>query len=192
VADSIAGELTRLSELVEWQRQELSSQRAGVAARSVADLATGILMERFGCPAAEAEKQLARLAADAKVGVTELASEIASAPDPGPAAATIRAALAPSEAGLEWLSVRGAPDAARIARALLDESLAAEGVTAVAIWLIAPDGGLDLGGEAGFGPREAARWRRIPPGFPTPAARAAQGVQRSGGQPGRPVPANCR
>jgi serine phosphatase RsbU (regulator of sigma subunit) len=187
VADSGAGELTRLAELVEWQRQELSHLRAGVGARSVTDLATGMLMERLGCLAAEAGKQLADLAAEAHVSVAELASEIASEPASALVADPASGARPePEPGGLPLISAAGAPDAARIARALLDESLADEGVTAVAIWLIAPDGGLELAGEAGFGPQEAARWRRVPPGFQTAAQRAARdgtGVWWPGGRP---------
>ena len=33
----------------------------------------------------------------------------------------------------------------------------------MALWLIEPDGGLELAGQAGFGTREASRWRRIHP-----------------------------
>jgi PAS domain-containing protein len=33
----------------------------------------------------------------------------------------------------------------------------------VALWLVEPDGGLELAGQAGFGEREASRWRRIHP-----------------------------
>ena len=181
------GQPDRLAELVEWQRQELSRARLGGSVRSVTDLATGILMERLHCPAAEAEEQLTALAAGANVTVAELASEIAGVAEAdditaalldgngGPAvtASGPDAAPVPALGGQAWVSVRAAADAARIADALLAEALAAEGVTAVAIWLTSPDGGLELGGEAGFGSEEAARWRRVPPGIPTPAARAA-------------------
>ena len=37
----------------------------------------------------------------------------------------------------------------------------------MAIWLTEPDGGLELAGQAGFGSREASRWRRIHPEMPS-------------------------
>ena len=40
----------------------------------------------------------------------------------------------------------------------------------MALWLTEPDGGLELAGQAGFGAREASRWRRIHPDMRTPAA----------------------
>lgn len=129
-------------------------------------------MERLHCSAADAEKQLTDLAAGAHVSVAELASEITGAASSGPA--TEATSGASDAGGLTWVSARAAPDVAGIARALLDEGLTAEGVRAVAIWLLVPDGGIELGGEAGFGPGEAARWRRVPPGFRTPAARSVR------------------
>jgi serine phosphatase RsbU (regulator of sigma subunit) len=56
---------------------------------------------------------------------------------------------------------------------VLEEALAPAGATAVALWLAEPDGGLELAGEAGFGAREASRWRRIHPDMDSPARRAA-------------------
>src|SRR5437667_154704 len=53
-------------------------------------------------------------------------------------------------------TAEAAPDGARLAVALLEEALSAEGVASVAIWLMEPDGGLQLAGEAGLGPREAS------------------------------------
>jgi PAS domain-containing protein len=67
-----------------------------------------------------------------------------------------------------------ATDAAGLAEALLAEALSADGAEAVALWALAPDGGIELVGQAGFGPGEAARWRRIPPGVPSLPQRAAQ------------------
>ncbi len=56
------------------------------------------------------------------------------------------------------------------------------------MWLLAPDGGLELAGEAGFGPIEAARWRRIPPDVAFLPLRAVRGNMEmwlpAGRQPG--------
>jgi hypothetical protein len=165
-------ELARLADLVEWQRQEMSRMRSGAAARSVTDVAVGILMERFSCSAAEAEKQLNRLSAEAHASQVEVASEIAEVPAPDIAPG----APGPAQAWLSWAwaLVRTARNGAGVARAILDEALSDEDASAVAIWLFAPDGGLELAGEAGFGSREASRWQRIPPGLDVPAARAAR------------------
>jgi PAS domain-containing protein len=149
-------ELARLAALAGWQRGELDRLRAEAAVRSVTERATGILMERLGCPAEEAMQQLARLAADAGMSPADIAADIAGENLAVPAAARHATVIAAAAAA-------AAPDAARLAEALLTEALAAEGADAVAAWLLAPDGGLELAGEAGFGPREAARWRRVPP-----------------------------
>jgi serine phosphatase RsbU (regulator of sigma subunit) len=65
-----------------------------------------------------------------------------------------------------------------VAAALLDEVLAPAGAAAVALWLIEPDGGLELAGQAGFGEREAGRWRRIHPDMPSlPKDVARSGIE---------------
>lgn len=186
-------EQDRLAALVGWQRDEIDSLRAQAAARSVTERAIGMLMERLGCPAEEAARQLARLAAEAGVGPADIAADIAGERLDVPAAArraTIQATAA----------VAAAPDGAGLAEALLAEVLAAEGAAAVALWVLAPDGGLELAGEAGFGPRQASRWRRVPPDMAFLPLRAVRlnteiwlpgGQQQgddsalTGGQPGR-------
>jgi hypothetical protein len=159
-------EIGRLTALVSWQRGELDRLRAQAAARGAVERATGVLMERLGCPATDAGEQLAGLAADAGVSLADIAADIlgeglADAPAP------VRRRV-----GLADAAMAGAPDAAGLAEALLAEALSAEGAEAVAVWLLAPDGGIELAGEAGFGPREAARWRRIPPDVPSLPLRA--------------------
>ena len=118
-------------------------------------------MERLGCPAEEARAQLARLAAEAGTDPASIAADIAGermSSLPGRA----RRAAARADAAMAM-----APDAVGLAEALLAEALSAEGAEAVAIWVLASDGGIELAGEAGFGLREAARWRRIPPDVPS-------------------------
>ncbi len=150
--------------------------RSGAASRAVTDVAIGILMERLSCSAAEAQTQLDRLSAEAHVTQADMASEIAGVrpPDPGAGGRPGPDWPVPDWPGLAWAAARIAPDGGGVARAILDEALSGEGASAVAIWLFAPDGGLELAGEAGFGSHEAGRWRRIPPGFDIPAARAAR------------------
>ncbi|MDA8322200.1 MAG: ANTAR domain-containing protein, partial [Actinomycetota bacterium] len=66
----------QLTRLVARQRRELERLRAEAAARTVTDLARGILMERLGCSAAEARSQLATIAAEAGADVIDLAVQI--------------------------------------------------------------------------------------------------------------------
>jgi serine phosphatase RsbU (regulator of sigma subunit)/PAS domain-containing protein len=151
------GAVGRLTSVIARQRQELNAVGSRAAARCVVDLARGMLMERLGCGPAEAQRQLAHLAAEAGTTVAELAAEVTSE---DPVAAAEQADRRPSLAGA---AIEVADDGAGIAAALLDQTLAPAGATAVALWLNDPDGSLQLAGEAGFGPAEASRWRRIHP-----------------------------
>jgi PAS domain-containing protein len=162
------------------QEQELDQLRSAAAARSLADLARGMLMERLGCSPAEATDQLAHLAKQSGVARTELAAQITGE------------VLVPGQPGDVRLSraraaIELSSDEQGMAAALLDETLAPAGAVAVAIWLLAPDGGLDLAGEAGLGPAEASRWRRIPPGMNTVPQRAAEEGAEVWWPGGRPV-----
>jgi PAS domain-containing protein len=186
-------DLVRLNALVARQRRELDAMRAHAAARSVADLARGMLMEQLGCTSAEAQRQLARLAAESGIGVTELAAQITRAEPPGQ----------PPEPGMHQASLAGATietaaSGGAVAAALLGEALADLGAVAVAIWLTEPDGGLELVGEAGFGSHEASRWRRLHPDMPSLPRQVAQdGLEAwwpAGPPPGdeRPLPGRWR
>ena len=158
MTDPSAADLVRLNALVTRQRRELDQMRAAAAGRSVVDLARGMLMEQLGCTAAEAQRQLTRLARESGIGVTELAAQITRAQPPGQ----------PPEPGMHQVSLAGAvietaASGNAVAGALLSEALAGLGAAAVAIWLTEPDGGMALAGEAGFGNHEASRWRRLHP-----------------------------
>jgi serine phosphatase RsbU (regulator of sigma subunit)/PAS domain-containing protein len=173
-------ELLRLAAVIARQRQELEQVRVAAAARSVADMAAGVLIERLGCSPAEAARQLAALAREAGTPVAEIAAAIIS-PDasdsdrdlPGPPRATdaVRQNQLAAAAGAQ------AADGAEFAAAVLDQALAPLGAAAVALWLIGVDGSLGLLGEAGLGPAEAGRWRWIPPQMDCREQRVA------GGQP---------
>ncbi|SEL87528.1 GAF domain-containing SpoIIE family protein phosphatase [Nonomuraea pusilla] len=63
-------------------------------------------------------------------------------------------------------------DAQAVVRSLLEHALPALGATAVALWATGPGASLALAGYAGFSGEEADRWRHVPPGVATPAARA--------------------
>ena len=151
-------EFIRLSTLIARQRRELDRLAAQAAARSVVDLARGMLMERLRCSAAQAQEQLVALSMEAGTSILELAAQITGEvlpPEPSASRAdAARVALASAAAEL-------APDGSGVAAAVLEEALAPAGAVAVALWLAEPDGGLKLAGEAGFGAREASRWRRL-------------------------------
>ena len=179
-------DVARLNELIARQRQELDEIRSQTVVRSIVDLATGMLMEQLGCSPAEAREQLNRLAEKAGSSVAELAAQIARQPAPGeaPDPGLRRFSLA-------WAAIEGAPDGSAVASALLEEALAPVGAVAVALWLTEPDGGLELIGQAGFGKREAGRWRRIHPDMRTlPQEVAHDGTEiwwPAGQDDGRPL-----
>ena len=173
-------EVLRLAAVIDRQRQELDQARLAAAARSVADMATGVLIERLGCSPAEAASQLTALAREASTPVTEIAAAIINqdqalpitgpitGPSPGrpgaPAAAdTAQTASAVLRNQLAGAAAALAADGGEFAAAVLDQALAPLGAAAVALWLIGVDGSLGLLGEAGLGPAEASRWRWIPP-----------------------------
>ena len=178
----------RLAAVIDRQRRELDQVRSGAAARSVIDMAKGALIERLGCSAAEAADQLTALAGEAGTAVAEIAAAIighAPATPPAPTGdGTVRSQLTGAAMDL-------AADGGEMAAAILDHALAPLGAAAVAMWLIRADGGLDLLGEAGLGPAETSRWRRIPSPMDCPAQRVAHGgpdLWWPAGPPG-PVPA---
>jgi hypothetical protein len=180
-------QVERLTALVTRQRQELDRLWTEAAARSVLDLARGMLMERLGCSAADARSQLARTAETSGTSQHELAGQIAGLPpDVAEAAAGPARASVPAQVVLADAAMELAADGSGMAAAMLDEALAATGAAAVAIWLIAPDGAIELAGEAGFGAGEASRWRRIPPGVTALAQQAARGLSEFWWPNGRP------
>jgi PAS domain-containing protein len=193
VTEPSGADLVRLNALVARQRRELDKMRSQAAARSVVDLARGMLMEQLGCTPAEAQRQLTRLAAESGIGATELAAQITRQEPPG----------LPPEPGMQQVSLAGAAietaaSGNAVAGALLSEALAGLGAAAVAIWLTEPDGGLALAGEAGFGGHEASRWRRLPPdmrSLPQQVARDGMEAWWPAGPPAgdeRPLPGRWR
>ncbi len=186
-------DLARLNALVSRQRRERDSLRSHAAARSVVDLARGMLMEQLGCTPAEAQRQLARLARESGISATELAAQITRQEPPGQ----------PPEPGMRQVSLAGAAvetaaSGNAVASALLSEALASLGAAAVAIWLTEPDGGMALIGEAGFGNHEASRWRRLHPemrSLPQQVARDGLETWWPAGPPAgddRPLPGRWR
>ena len=173
--------ITRLTALVARQREEILRLHVAAGARSVVDLARGVLMERLDCSAAEAARELNRIAVEAGTAPAELAAEIAGQQtDRQQVAGQLPAQddqlppFAPS-VPLAAAASALAPDATALARALLSETLGDAGAAVAAIWLTAPDGATELVGQAGLPTVEASRWRRIPPGVDVPVGRATRG-----------------
>src|SRR5690348_15601301 len=193
VTEQSGADLVRLNALVERQHKELDKLSLAAAARSVVDLARGMLMEQLGCTPAEAQRQLVHLAAESGISTIELAAQITHTEPPGE----------PSDPGIPRVSlaraeIETAASGDAVAKALLGEALGSLGVVAVAIWLTEPDGGLELVGEAGFGSHEASRWRRLHPDMPSlPQQVARDGLETwwPAGPPAgdeRPLPGRWR
>jgi hypothetical protein len=138
VAEPTGTDLTRLKALVARQRRELDAMRSQAAARSVVDLATGMLMEQLHCSPAQARRQLGRLARESDGSVAGLAAQLTGQLPPDEA--DDPADPGPRGLSLAWAAAQVAPDGDAVAAALLDEALAATGAVAVALWLLEPDG----------------------------------------------------
>lgn len=162
-------DVTRLTAIIDQQRREIERLRAAAAVDQVVATARGALVERLGCSAAAAERHLRDLAAQARQPVAEIAAALLHEPSPS----------TPREGALEGLLAQAAAlaaaDGGELVAVLASQVAAQLGAAAVAVWLLAPDGGLDLLGEAGLGGAEASRWRRLPPRFDCPAQRVAAG-----------------
>ncbi len=171
-----SADVTRLTALIARQRRELDRMRAQAAARSVVDMAQGMLMERLGCSPAEAAEQLARLASQAGTPLAELAAEVTGERLAGLPALDTGGLDDPGwrRLGLASAALQLAADGSEVAAALLEQALAPAGAVAVALWLTGPDGSLELAGQAGLGAQEAARWRHLPPAMDCYAQRVAR------------------
>jgi serine phosphatase RsbU (regulator of sigma subunit)/PAS domain-containing protein len=162
-------DVPRLAAVIDRQRRELDQLRREAAARSVLDMAKGALIERLGCSPSEATGQLAALAEEAGTPVAEIAAAIIGHDQ------VLSAGAEPVRLRLAEAATEQATNGAELAAAVLDQALAPLGAAAVVLWLLGADGSLGLLGEAGLGPAEASRWRRVPPQMDSPAQRVAQG-----------------
>jgi hypothetical protein len=203
-------DLARLAQVIERQRRELEQLRSAADVTSVIAMARGALMERLGCTAAESAAQLADMSAAAGLPPPEMAAVVLGVqPAPqeeGPAAAAEPGQLAPdlmAEAA-RWplrdlLAVAAADrarDGAELVGALADQVLAPLGASALAVWLLAADGALEMAGERGLAGMAATRWRRLPPDFDCPPQRflrrGADLWWHAGPPPGDPVVMNAK
>ncbi|MBV9381214.1 MAG: SpoIIE family protein phosphatase [Streptosporangiaceae bacterium] len=184
-------DLLRLAAVVEGQRRELARLRAEAAAESVMAMARGALMARLGFSAAEAARQLADMAAASGLPLPEMAAAVLRI-EPGelpemdaagePAAAANSMSLLMAEAAAEL-----ARDGTELVAALADQVLEPLGAGAVVVWLLEPDGALEMLGESGLGGAEASRWRHLPPQLDCPAQRVARGGPDLWWHTGRPA-----
>ncbi|MDJ0382397.1 SpoIIE family protein phosphatase [Streptomyces sp. G-G2] len=173
-----SGEVGRLAATVERLRQQALEAEWAADGRALIEMARGILVGRLGCGAAEASRQLTRLADQSGVtvlslavdvinqaardGVSEIAQQFlktAAAAESEPAGeprAAVRLRAAESR-------VLAAADVQAVATALLQNAFGPLGASGVAIWLVGPDSSLALVGQAGFTQEDAERWRHVPP-----------------------------
>lgn len=174
----------RLAATVERLRHEVRAAHLEADGRALIELAKGILVERLSCGPAQAARQLAELAGQARVPQLQLAVEIinqAAHDRLSEVTGTFLAVTAARASEHDSPAVRlraaesgalAANDTQAVADSLLQHALAPLGAVAVAIWAAAADGSLSLAGSAGFPADEAGRWRYVPPGVTTMARRA--------------------
>jgi serine phosphatase RsbU (regulator of sigma subunit) len=171
----------QLTAVIARQQRELEAVRARAAADAVVNLARGVLMERLHCSPGEAAAQLTRLADAVGTPLVAFAAEVLEQSGDDQAADAPPAPKPPQlhRVRLAEAAVEIAADGAQVATAVFEEALAPAGAVAAAIWMIEPDGALQLAGQVGLGPLETSRWQRIPPQLDCLAQRTAQqGVPR--------------
>ncbi|MFE7215873.1 SpoIIE family protein phosphatase [Streptomyces sp. NPDC057611] len=171
----------RLAATVERLRREVRAAQAEAEGRALIELAKGILVERLGCGPAQAARQLAELAEQARVTPLEFAVEVINQAARDRVSEVTDAFLATAGGARERDSaVRlraaesgalAADDTQAVADSLLEHALRPLGAVAVAVWAAGADGSLTLSGSAGFSPAEATRWRYVPPEVSTVARR---------------------
>jgi Stage II sporulation protein E (SpoIIE)/ANTAR domain len=166
-------DLPRLAAVIERQRRELAALRAESNVAAIVAMARGALMERHRCSAAEAAEQLADMAAAAGLPLPEMAAAVLGQQTPSAPAPAERAG--PADAQVTVTAAERARDGAELVGALAGQLRPRFGAAAVAVWLLEPDGALELLGQAGLGGTESSRWRRLPPQFDSPQQRVVRG-----------------
>ncbi|MCX4751505.1 SpoIIE family protein phosphatase [Kitasatospora sp. NBC_01287] len=179
VGPADTGVIGRLTATVDRLRRELTRAQAEADGRALVELAKGILVERLGYGPSEAARQLEDLAAQSNLAVLELAADLVNQASHDRIADVARdfvAAAGEPSAALRLRSAETgilvADDVQAVAQSALEHALRPLGAQAVAIWAANADQSLTLAGSAGFADAEAARWRHVPPGVPTPARQA--------------------
>jgi serine phosphatase RsbU (regulator of sigma subunit) len=185
VADG-RGELARLAAVIERQQREIAALRDHADDASVIAMATGTLMEREGGSVAEASRHLSDLAVAAGLPLAEMAAAVLGL-SPSPATSSTATGMAAADdlvlqagtcvTGLDLMPLAGlARDGAELVAALAGQVSARFGTSAIAVWVLAPDGGLEMLGQAGLGGTDASRWHRLAPQFSCPQLSVAAGA----------------
>ena len=157
-------DLPRLAAVIERQRREIAFSRAEANVTLVIAMARGALMERHGCSAAEAALQLRDMAAAAGLPLLEMAAAVLSQEPPSETETAPLRRPAPADPVAVTAAER-ARDGAELVGALASQLRSRFGAAAVAVWLLEPDGALEMLGCDGLGGTESSRWRRLPPQF---------------------------
>ncbi|GGT20938.1 MULTISPECIES: SpoIIE family protein phosphatase [Streptomyces] len=182
---------------------EVSALHAERARRRLIDLASGVLAGQLALSPVEATDHLLRLAGSMGLSAVDLAADIVNAAagthvSDGPAQTAGRGAHEAVPAAEARRIRRGiaatvtSDTAAAAATALLENGLHRLGVEAVYLWRRTPTACLELAGEAGADPQEAAHWHWIPPEAGGPLHRVLSAGKAdwlpSGPDPGERLP----
>ncbi|MEU8435922.1 SpoIIE family protein phosphatase [Streptomyces sp. NPDC029216] len=169
-----------LSSAVADLTAEVAVLHADRARRSLLDLACGVLVAQLALSPAEAADHLLRLAVSTGLSATDLAADVVNAaagPDarhdggPAPAPASVPAAEA-RRIRRGTTAVLTSDTASAAAEALMEGGLRRLGAEAVYLWRRTETDCLELAGQAGATPLEAAHWRWVPPETDGPLHRA--------------------
>jgi serine phosphatase RsbU (regulator of sigma subunit)/PAS domain-containing protein len=154
--------------VVAQQQNELARLRAHVEHTLIVERARGMLIERLGCSPVEAGEHLTLLAQRAGLTVREIAAELGGGAQGSPIEGEhTEGALGPLRLRRAEAAASLAQDGVALANAVLADVLGDVGVVAVGFWLLQPDGVLELVGQDGLPPLDAARWRHQPPDMRT-------------------------
>ena len=166
-------DLPRLAAVVERLRRELTVARAEADVAAVVAMARGALMERHHCSAAAAARQLDDMAAAAGLPPHEMAAAVLRQEPPAPPPEPEQSYQLEPADPFAVAAAERARDGAELVDALHAQLLDRFGVIAAAVWLLEPDGSLEMLGQAGLGGTESSRWRRLPAQFDSPQQRVA-------------------
>ncbi|AXE24988.1 phosphatase [Streptomyces globosus] len=147
---------------------EVSALHAERGRRRLIDLASGVLAGQLTLSPVEATEHLLRLAASTGLSAVDLAADIVNAAagthvSDGPAEPEERTTAEARRIRRGIAATASSDTATAAAAALLENGLHRLGVEAVYLWRRTPTDCLELAGEAGADPQEAAHWHWIPP-----------------------------
>jgi serine phosphatase RsbU (regulator of sigma subunit) len=123
------------------------------------------------------------MAAAADLPLAEMASAVLHQEPP---LAVPGMSAGPAAAAVTTITGGACADGAELVGVLAEHLRSRFGATAVAAWLLEPDGALEMLGQSGLAVTDASRWRRIPPQFDCAEQRATGGADDPG-QPPRAI-----